>query len=289
MVDAMPLVADHPDASASNGDAVTESPAAPDGEGTTNRDAALVTMVGGWMSHVGPTTAKEISAILGISEPDAGGAMLRLEATGNVLRGQFTDRPAAHFANGESRESPAQIPTATEWCDRRLLARIHRLTLGQLRKSISAVNPAQFMRWLLRWQHVAPGTQLSGERGTLEVIRQLQGFEAPANAWEAQILKRRIAAYSPDTLDHLCLTGVVGWARLSPHPATRAAAAENGAKLAARPSSKMELLAASASATASHAGRAADGVERGSIGAPGKDQRAPRDSHQCRAHQFFRP
>ena len=76
------------------------------------------------------------------------------------------------------------------------------------------------MRWLLRWQHVAPGTQVQGERATLEVLRQLQGFEIPANAWERQILARRIANYDPQWLDQLCLTGSVGWGRLSPHPAT---------------------------------------------------------------------
>jgi ATP-dependent Lhr-like helicase len=121
-----------------------------------------------------------------------------------VLRGKFTDPGLEQ----------------TEWCERRLLARIHRLTLGQLRKEIQSVTPAQFMNWLLRWQHVAPGTQHPGERGTLEVVRQIQGFEAPANSWEPQILKRRIADFDPKVLDHLCLTGSVGWGRLSPHPAT---------------------------------------------------------------------
>jgi len=119
-----------------------------------------------------------------------------------VLRGRFTGR------------------NETEWCERRLLARIHRLTLGALRKEIEPVTAAQFMRWLLRWQHVAPGTQLLGERGTLEALQQLQGFEAPANVWEPQILARRVAGYEPNVLDQLCLTGVVGWGRLSPHPAT---------------------------------------------------------------------
>ena len=113
-----------------------------------------------------------------------------------------------------------------EWCDRRLLARIHRLTVATLRKQIEPVTAAQFMRWLLRWQHVAPGTQVSGERGTLEVLRQLQGFEIPANAWERQVLARRIADYDPEWLDQLCLTGAVGWGRLSPHPATLEDSAE---------------------------------------------------------------
>jgi ATP-dependent helicase Lhr and Lhr-like helicase len=76
------------------------------------------------------------------------------------------------------------------------------------------------MDWLLSWQHVAPRTQLLGERGTLEAIRQMQGFEAPANSWERQILQRRIADFDPQVLDYLCLTGAVGWGRLSPHPAT---------------------------------------------------------------------
>jgi ATP-dependent Lhr-like helicase len=107
-----------------------------------------------------------------------------------------------------------------EWCDRRLLARIHRLTLGTLRKQVASVTPAQFMNWLLRWQHVAPGSQVLGERGTLEILQQMQGFEASANAWERQILARRVADYDPKVLDQLCLTGAVGWGRLSPHPAT---------------------------------------------------------------------
>ncbi len=115
--------------------------------------------------------------------------------------------------------TPAQTHEI-EWCERRLLARIHRLTVGMLRKQIEPVTAAAFMRWLMRWQHVAPGTQVAGERGTLEVLQQLQGFEIPANAWERQVLARRIADYDPKWLDQLCLTGAVGWGRLSPHPAT---------------------------------------------------------------------
>jgi ATP-dependent Lhr-like helicase len=76
------------------------------------------------------------------------------------------------------------------------------------------------MRWLLKWQHVAPGTQAIGPRGTLEILQQLQGFEAPANAWESQLFSRRVAPYDPAALDELCLTGAIGWGRLSPHPAT---------------------------------------------------------------------
>jgi ATP-dependent Lhr-like helicase len=117
-----------------------------------------------------------------------------------------------------------------EWCERRLLARIHRLTVATLRKQIAPVTASQFMNWLLRWQHVAPGTQVRGEHGTLEVIRQLQGFEIPASEWERSILARRISDYDPAHLDQLCLAGAVGWGRLSPHPATLEVAGtdENG-------------------------------------------------------------
>ncbi len=169
-----------------------------------NREDALLSLVTGWIAHSGPVTANQLAALVSLPAADIEKSFLRLESSGVILRGKFTD-PA----------SPE-----TEWCERRLLARIHKLTLGGLRKQIQSVTPAQFMNWLLRWQHIAPSTQLLGERGTLEAIRQLQGYEAPANSWERQILKRRIADYDPATLDQLCLTGAVGWGRLSPHPAT---------------------------------------------------------------------
>jgi len=169
-----------------------------------SRDDALFASITGWLAHLGPVTGSGLAGFLGLALADVENTFLRLEAAGSVLRGQFTDS-----SNGE-----------TEWCDRRLLARIHRLTLGALRKQIQPVTAAQFVRWLLRWQHLTPETRLLGERGTLEALQQLQGFEAPANSWEQQILARRIANYDPNVLDRLCLTGAVGWGRLSPHPAT---------------------------------------------------------------------
>jgi ATP-dependent Lhr-like helicase len=184
-------------------DARFESPVAEVEKSAPAKDDALFTLVTGWMQHSGPVHATALGEILGIPAPEIQKSLLRLEAAGSVLRGKFTDS-ATH---------------ETEWCDRRLLARIHRLTLGRLRNEIQPVNAAQFMHWLLRWQHVAPSTQLLGERGTLEALRQLQGYEAPANAWERQILGRRVANYDPAVLDQLCLTGAVGWGRLSPHPA----------------------------------------------------------------------
>ena len=167
-----------------------------------SREDALLTCVAGWMQHAGPVTVPALAQLLELPLPEIEAAMLRLEGSGAVLRGRFTDQAAE----------------AVEWCDRRLLARIHRFTLGKLRKEIEPVTAAQFMRWLLRWQHLAPGTQLAGERGTLEVLQQLQGYEAPASAWEREILARRIKNYDGSVLDQLCLNGTVGWGRLSPHP-----------------------------------------------------------------------
>ena len=181
------------------------------GESSISRDEAILTMVTGWVQHLGPTTATQLEGLLGIPASEIEKALLRMEAAGAVLRGNFT---------GGASRAGVPAPHETEWCERRLLARIHRLTVATLRKQIEPVTAAQFMRWLLRWQHVAPGTQLLGERGTLDALRQLQGFEIPANAWERQVLARRVAGYDPKWLDQLCLTGAVGWGRLSPHPAT---------------------------------------------------------------------
>jgi ATP-dependent Lhr-like helicase len=203
--------------------------------GDVSRDDALLALVTGWMSHIGPTSASLLGELLGLPASDVEKGLLRMEAAGTVLRGKFTGacrvQPAQNAVELRSTGQPvAAVPTSptaavptqaeTEWCERRLLARIHRLTVGMLRKQIEPVTAAQFMRWLMRWQHVAPGSQVSGERGVLEVVQQLQGFEIPANAWERQILARRVADYDPKRLDQLCLTGAVGWGRLSPHPAT---------------------------------------------------------------------
>ncbi len=175
---------------------------------TASRDDALLAMVTGWMTHCGPVTAGALAYWLGLVAGDVEKALLRMEAAGSILRGNFTG-----LAKGNE-------PDTAEWCERRLLARIHHLTVATLRKQVEPVTAAQYMRWLLRWQHVAPQSQLSGERGLLEAVRQLQGFEVPANAWEKPILSSRVNNYDPAALDQLCMTGAVGWGRLSPHPAT---------------------------------------------------------------------
>ena len=173
-----------------------------------SRADALLSMVNGWMMHSGPTTSIALSHLLGLAPAEIEQALLRLEAAGSILRGNFTGS-----ATGNE-------PHNCEWCERRLLARIHHLTVATLRKQVEPVTAAQYMRWLLRWQHVAAQSQAAGERGLLEIVRQLQGFEIPANAWERCILAARVNNYNPPALDQLCLTGAVGWGRLSPHPAT---------------------------------------------------------------------
>jgi ATP-dependent Lhr-like helicase len=160
---------------------------------------AIRTIVNGWLEVVGPTTAPELATRLGLGVGDVQIALAALEADGIVLRGRFT---------------PGAPDEPIEWCERRLLSRIHRLTIGRLRREIEAVSTADFMRFLLRWQHVAPGTRLHGRAGIAEVIGQLQGLELPAPAWERDILPARIAVYNPDDLEALCLSGEVAWGRL---------------------------------------------------------------------------
>ncbi len=178
----------------------------PDVEITTpDQELAILTLIHGWMLHSGPITSQELNEKLAVNIADLDQALIKLESTGLILRGQFKNDISTNDV---------------QWCERRLLARIHRLTLGRLRKEIEPVTAAQFMCWLLRWQHCTSDTKLRGENGVLEVLHQLQGFEIPANAWEKQILANRVSDYDSSMLDHLCLSGVIGWGRISPHPAT---------------------------------------------------------------------
>jgi ATP-dependent Lhr-like helicase len=156
----------------------------------------------GWFESSGPKTAEDFARELALPRDVVDQALAQLEAEGQILRGSFTAGA-----------------TGVEWCHRRLLARIHRLTIGRLRREIEPVTTAEFYAFLNRWQHLAPGTQLHGVDGTLQVIRQLQGSEFAAAAWETVILPRRVARYQPAYLDQLCLSGEVSWGRLSPHPA----------------------------------------------------------------------
>jgi ATP-dependent Lhr-like helicase len=158
-----------------------------------------VETVRGWMETQGPATAAELAQRLALAASDVEIAMARLEGEGQILRGKF--RPGA---------------TEQEWCNRRILARIHRATLGRLRREIEPVSSADLYRFYCRWQHASPGAQLHGEDGLLQVIRQLQGYEIPAASWEGEVLPRRIANYDAALLDRICLSGEVMWGRLSP-------------------------------------------------------------------------
>jgi ATP-dependent Lhr-like helicase len=170
---------------------------------TIEPGAAAVALVRGWLATLGPTTAADLARRLALPAPVVDTALAALEADGVAMRGRFTP--------GATAGDPA-----AEWCERGLLARIHRLTIGKLRREIEPVSVAAFLRFALRWQHVAPGTQLHGEEGLLRAITQLEGFEAAAGAWEEEILRARVAAYQPAWLDALCLGGEVAWGRLAP-------------------------------------------------------------------------
>ncbi|QHN04494.1 DEAD/DEAH box helicase [Granulicella sp. WH15] len=173
---------------------------------SVTRDQAVLQLVQGWLQISGPTTANALARQVNLPPAAILQAFLHMEMQGLLLRGVF-ENPATEDAHEE------------EWCERRILQRIHRLTLGTLRKQIEAVPPAVYMRWLLGWQHLAPQSQLSGEEGVLAAIEQLEGFEAPAVEWERTLLPARVANYDPRWLDALCLSGAIGWGRVSPHPA----------------------------------------------------------------------
>lgn len=170
---------------------------------------ALRRAVQGWMSILGPTTCGDLSARLRVGVGEIWKQMLRLEVSGAVMRGIFEN----------TSPSQADETVSTEWCERRILQRIHKRTLSALRKQVEPVTPSVYLRWLLDWQHVSARHQLSGMEGLVEALRGLEGFEAPAIEWERSLLPQRVAGYDPHWLDTLCLNGTVGWGRISPHPA----------------------------------------------------------------------
>jgi|KBSSwiStaDraftv2_1062776.scaffolds.fasta_scaffold07222_6 ATP-dependent Lhr-like helicase len=161
------------------------------------RDEAVAEIFRGRLSIAGPTTARDLAAGLGISSGDADAALIALETDGAVLRGRFTGIEPL------------------EWCDRRLLARIHRYTLNRLRAEIEPISPADFQRFLFAWHGVDPAHRFSGVDGLRAVVTTLDGFELPASAWERAVLPARVDRYDPAWLDTLCLAGEAGWARLS--------------------------------------------------------------------------
>ncbi|HYK81562.1 MAG TPA: DEAD/DEAH box helicase, partial [Gemmatimonadales bacterium] len=163
------------------------------------REDAVRELVRGRLEAVGPTTAAALAGALGVGAGDVEFALGALEHEGFVLRGRFTPGVAE-----------------LEWCERRLLARIHRYTLDRLRAEIEPVTAADFMRFLCRWQRVTPGTRAEGPEGLAAVLELLDGYEVAAGAWETDVLPARVAEYDPLWLDGLCLSGEVAWGRLAP-------------------------------------------------------------------------
>ncbi len=190
----------YPGAGASQGLAAV----APEQPLPDSRQGCVAEMLRGWFDCTGPSTAGFMASSLQLPASVVQAALAQLEAEGVVLRGRFKDVSEA-----------AEV----EWCHRRILARIHRQTLTRLRREIEPATSADIMRFLFRWQHVMPGRRLHGTDGTLQVLRQLQGFEIPAAAWESGILPARVEDYKAAHLDRLCLSGEVLWGRMSPHPA----------------------------------------------------------------------
>ena len=180
------------------GAAVTPDHRSPIATATIDRDASAVEMLRGHLENRGPSTAWDLSKTTGLEDSDVTNALTRLENEGFAFRGHFT-----------SSEGPE------EFCARRLLSRIHIYTQQRLRREIEPVTAQDFMRFLLRWQHVAAGTKREGRLGVLAVVEQLQGFELAAGAWEEAVLRVRVESYRPEWLDDLCISGDVTWGRLS--------------------------------------------------------------------------
>ncbi len=163
-----------------------------------NREDAIRELVRGRLEVVGPTTATDLADALGLPQVDIDIALGALEHEGFALRGRFS-------AGVEG----------TEWCERRLLARIHRYTLDRLRKEIEPVAAADFLRFLFKWQRLATGSRAEGPEGLAAVLDLLDGYELAAGAWESEVLPARLTDYDPLWLDGLCLSGEIAWGRLT--------------------------------------------------------------------------
>ena len=164
-----------------------------------SQEQALVEVLRGRLEGLGPVTQTGLAMSLGLESDAIGSALNALEVEGSVLRGRF-------------------IPGLNDdqWCDRRLLARIHHYTVQRLRSEIEPVAVRDFLRFLFAWQQVSEQTRLEGPHALPAALASLEGFEAPTNAWETEILPARISKYEPAWLDAQCLSGQRAWARLVP-------------------------------------------------------------------------
>ncbi|HIM46124.1 MAG TPA: hypothetical protein EYM34_07680 [Alphaproteobacteria bacterium] len=164
---------------------------------------ALEKLVRGRLEMTGPVTVEEAAGVFAVPIEAATQALSAIEGAGIALRGRYRSGV-----------------NAEQWCDRRLLSRIHRYTMDRLRREIAAVSSAQFVRFLFEWQHLALSTQVVGAEGVFEIIRQLSGFEAPAGAWETHLLPARVRGYQSVLLDQLMASGRCTWLRLTPKRST---------------------------------------------------------------------
>jgi ATP-dependent Lhr-like helicase len=174
--------------------------APPDYERAWSAEEAAVESVRGRLEGVGPITAAALAGSLGLPLGPVETALAALQAEGFAMRGQF---------------SAAADPVAGEWCERRLLARIHRYTVKRLRAEIEPTDVRDYLRFLFEWQRVTPEGRMEGPDAVGAVLAQLEGFEAPASAWETEILPARVTEYEPAWLDEQCLSGRFVWSRLA--------------------------------------------------------------------------
>jgi ATP-dependent Lhr-like helicase len=166
-----------------------------------SQEQALIEILRGRLEGLGPVTQTDLAAPLGLEPHALGSALTALEAEGSIPRGRF-----APGANDE------------QWCDRRLLARIHHYTIRRLRSEIEPVAARDFLRFLFAWHGVVEETRRQGPDALPLALASLEGFEAPARAWETEILPARVAGYEPTWLDAQCLAGRFTWMRLSAPP-----------------------------------------------------------------------
>jgi ATP-dependent Lhr-like helicase len=181
-------------------------------------DESLVEIVRGRLEGSGPVTASSIGDSLALPESRINIALAALEAEGFAMRGRFSAAAGPSTAFG-----PDAGADAEEWCERRLLARIHRYTVKRLRAEIEPVQARDFLRFLFEWQRVLPESRMQGSDALAAVLTQLEGFEAPAAAWETEIIPSRMAEYEPQWLDEHCRAGRVIWTRLAARGPARAA------------------------------------------------------------------